>query len=119
MEQKWIDQFNEKCLNFLNRKLEEMQFSYIEERTNIECYREMTIQDLKFHSDWNWIMEVVEKIETLDFEVSITFGASHIWTKNSFNCITNNSKGENFDKKRSIIQAIDQFIDWFNIQQIS
>lgn len=29
------------------------------------------LDKLKFHSNWNWLMEVVEKIESLDFNVSI------------------------------------------------
>lgn len=28
-------------------------------------------EDLKFHSDWNWLMEVVEKIESLGYQVVI------------------------------------------------
>jgi len=27
--------------------------------------------ELKFHSDWNWLMEVVEKIESLDYSFQI------------------------------------------------
>ena len=31
------------------------------------------LEDLKFHSDWNWLMQLVEKIESLqEYEVSIT-----------------------------------------------
>lgn len=29
------------------------------------------INELKFHSDWNWLMEVVEKIESKGFDVHI------------------------------------------------
>ena len=29
------------------------------------------VEDLKFHSDWNWLMEVVEKIEETEIENNI------------------------------------------------
>src|SRR4051812_21847400 len=29
------------------------------------------LEDLKYHSSWDWLMPVVEKIESLAFEVSI------------------------------------------------
>lgn len=136
--QEWITQFNKKCLDFTERRLEDMEFSYIEEMTNIECYREMTIQDLKFHSDWNWIMEVVEKIDSLKTETSkfsfhiyntfvvISEDRNYVYEKGDGGRRTgplhiNNGKHQIFGKNRkeATLQAIDQFIDWYNKQKES
>jgi hypothetical protein len=33
--------------------------------------KEYKIEDAKYHSSWEWLMEVVEKIESLDFKVQL------------------------------------------------
>ncbi len=35
-------------------------------------YNDGTIAPIKFNSDWNWLMPVVEQIENLGFEFTIT-----------------------------------------------
>jgi hypothetical protein len=80
---------------------------------------------LKFHNDWNWLMEVVEKIESLEF-----------YPKNS-TCIGFDSFGVEINKKRcditrygdftlnllqgngstrieSVYNACVEFIKWYN-----
>ena len=59
-------------------------------------------KDLKFHSDWNWLMEVVEKIYT---------------TKASYNLHKNIEdafiyKSEN--RIESVYNACVEFIKWYN-----
>lgn len=34
-------------------------------------YISINENDLKYHSDWNWLMEVVEKIESLGYAIEI------------------------------------------------
>ena len=68
-------------------------------------------KDLKFHSDWNWLMEVVEKIESIGF----TFETKKNWAR-----ITR--KGENIilrweeDKTKieAVYNACIEFIKWYN-----
>ena len=53
----------------------------------------------KFHSDWNWIMEVVEKISNIPDGVGYVFirdldGIMH--------------------KKQVVVEAIWQFLNWYN-----
>lgn len=36
------------------------------------CEDANILEDLKFHSDWNWLMEVVDKIETTSFDITKT-----------------------------------------------
>ena len=68
-------------------------------------------RDLKFHKDWNWLMEVVEKIESIGF----TFETKKNWAR-----ITR--KGENIilrweeDKTKieAVYNACIEFIKWYN-----
>jgi hypothetical protein len=72
-----------------------------------------------FHSDWNWLMEVVEKINLInDFEYSVII--------KSMDCYIMNSKGEtiasvdckyNVDELiKSVYEVAIQFIQWHNEQ---
>ena len=89
LTQEWITQFNKKCAEFLGASITEKDNEWyvttwkkdldVIRICNIEMWgtKEETYSKLlssilntsygewgKFHSDWNWIMEVVEKIES-------------------------------------------------------
>lgn len=70
-------------------------------------------ENLKFHSDWNWIMEVVEKIEALGFNRRVDIDSSHtlIQYKDWYTLIQKESKRE------SIVHAIWEFLNWYNEQK--
>ena len=69
------------------------------------------VKNLKYHSDWNWLMQVVEKIESIGF----TFETKKNWAR-----ITR--KGENIilrweeDKTKieAVYNACIEFIKWYN-----
>ena len=71
----------------------------------------MVIECTKYHSDWNWLMEVVEKIETHGFTFDI---------KKNWSCITR--KGERIiirweednNKIEAVYNACLEFIKWYN-----
>ena len=73
------------------------------------------VKNLKYHSDWNWLMEVVEKIESIGF----TFETKKNWAR-----ITR--KGENIilrweeDKTKieAVYNACIEFIKWYNENKI-
>lgn len=76
------------------------------------------VEKMVFDSDWNWIMEVVEKIESLNYENSIILQeCSIIDTKaaeaepNPFD-IRPIAFGEEKTKKEAVVQAIWQFLNW-------
>jgi len=74
------------------------------------------IEKLKFHSDWNWLMEVVEKIESLDFDFTIYTGAciSIINTKDfPFEEIIT-SGGQFKNKIETVYNGCVEFIKWYN-----
>ena len=72
-------------------------------------------ENLPFHNDWNWLMQVVEKIESIGF----TFETKKNWAR-----ITR--KGENIilrweeDKTKieAVYNACIEFIKWYNENKI-
>lgn len=60
-------------------------------------------KELKFHSDWNWIMDVVEAIEKKAW-VNIKGCAVDISTIANLNAPT---------KKEAVVEAINQFLIWY------
>ena len=99
--QEWIDQYNKKCAEFIGWKSSIASEYYT---TTMWGGCGFTPFHMKFHSDWNWIMEVVEKI------VEIPDGVGYQFKRSIEGC---------FDSKQEVIQAIDQFIDWYNKQKES
>ncbi len=65
---------------------------------------------LKFHSDWSWLMPVVEKIESLSWEVAIRSTYCHI------NRGTVKDFGYTYGKTKieSVYSAVITFINWYN-----
>ena len=80
-------------------------------------YEEVFNEDeLKFHSDWNWIIEVVEVIEKLGYYTK----NECIRNVNYFNIYELKNNEETFygsgnnSKKEAVVQAIYQFLKWHN-----
>lgn len=68
--------------------------------------------NLMFHSDWNWLMEVVEKIEKLGVVVEIRENVCYIETS------PNNYYSELEDTKlQATYKAVVEFIKWYNEQK--
>ena len=71
---------------------------------------------LKFHSNWSWLMEVVEKIESLNFVVQIHLNSCFI--KESEHFINNKAiwRGKNHAKTKieAVYNACIEFIKWYN-----
>lgn len=73
-------------------------------------------KNLQFHSDWNWIMEVVEAIEKLGYKFQ--FG----WNITALISLVPNTPAkialiENENRKEAVVQAINQFLIWYNGQR--
>ena len=69
------------------------------------------VYTLKYHSDWNWIMEVVEKIEQLGFDVNIFEHDATIKKGSEYVVVTHASKIKT--KKEAVVQAIWKFLNWY------
>jgi len=75
-----------------------------------------TIQDTHYHIDWNWLMEVVEKIESLGYDVFINTNICRITDvgQNIFEdieCFVNNNK------RQAVYNACVEFVKWYNGQK--
>jgi len=128
-------EFNKRCAEFLGFE-EPIALGYKAELldeprfvSNIKgSFGHFALSELKFHSDWNWIMEVKEKICSLNLSPSMsrvyfnTFSCRkdhqnqntykviiHFDSKNNieFKCDSNN-------EKEAVVSAINQFLIWYN-----
>lgn len=106
MTQEEILEYNKRCAEFLGYEISE----------NKECFKLLNkngwISLNIFHSDWNWIMEVVEAIEAIEKlnKTVIIDGSKCTITPIETSYIY--YKKEN--KKEAVVQAINQFLIWYN-----
>ena len=92
----------------------------------IDDFRELdnlppnSLNNLHFHSDWNWLMEVVEKIESISFEednfINVTIGCG-------FDCTIQDAHGKLFKlstwehtKIKTVYNTCLEFIKYYNEQ---
>jgi hypothetical protein len=68
-------------------------------------------EDLQYHSSWNWLMEAVEKIESLGYWVNRING--DVWIlDNDGEFIVNNTMHQG--GKEAVCSACFEFIQWYN-----
>ncbi len=71
---------------------------------------------LKFHNDWNWLMKVVEKIESLGYDVFINTCVCRITDVGQD--ILEDIETFNYEnKKQAVYNACVEFIKWYNKQE--
>ena len=73
---------------------------------------DVEISSLKYHKDWNWLMEVVEKIESLGYRIEIVKHICRIYLSNKETIIIS----ENIPKVEAVYNACVEFIKWYNNQ---
>jgi hypothetical protein len=114
-------EFNRLCAEFLGIKKSQDLYVW-----NLLLFSE---DELLFHSDWNWIMEVVEKIENT--KKNNEWYVEYIWlpsTNISFSVRGWRDGSVLFEtfgrfygvttKKEAVVEAIWQFINWYNEQKL-
>ena len=145
MTQEEINDYNRRCAEFLGLKRgwwisqqkpltdDKKQWCDLDGKTFLgsKVYFD---KDLKFHSDWNWIMKVVEDIEELGYQFDIT--GNEVGVNSNIMSMENISTGgtmnsynrsyyptiisiceEDYSKKEAVVQAINQFLIWYNEQR--
>ena len=68
-------------------------------------------KDLKYHLDWNWLMEVVEKIRSIDTKAKGNFRTSLLHYQRNNKTIFGLSILEG---KEYVYNACLEFIKWYN-----
>ena len=97
--------------------IENFKFLPIEERG---LYNGYFIDELKYHEDWNWLMEVVEKIESIEYgiyQVDILQEGCKILER--CRLLIDNRVGKlesDTTKIESVYLACVEFIKWYNNQ---
>lgn len=105
MTQEEILEYNKLCAEFLGVDIHYSVEVYKDSKSPLRQYidNRPKSEPLLFHSDWNWIMEVVEAIEKKSW-VNIKGCAVDISTIANLNAPT---------KKEAVVDAINQFLIWY------
>jgi hypothetical protein len=115
-------EYNQLCVDFIELKCHEPSGYW-----TLPTFMDgdgWTMNDMKFHSDWNWIMEVVEKIEHIKkYSIGIdshpSYGTNvliqHAHINGVYDLVIKEST--HWNKKEAVIQSIWQFLNWYNEQK--
>lgn len=130
MTPKEILEYNKRCAEFLGYKYfphPNEDVGWRKERGHLkfglDYYLARTTKKLQFHLDWNWIMEVVEAIEKLGLNCKIGSFWATIEPKMASEInykplnIPHSQLDNDLSKKEATVQAINQFLIWYNEQR--
>lgn len=113
-----IKEYNTLCAKFLKPSNELIDYYlpqfglYIFKYGDIHYEEVFRIDEMKFHSDWNWIMEVVDAIEKLDYSDSSNIDIKLYRQTDKICCLPI------YTKKEAVVQAIYLFLKWYNEQKL-
>lgn len=80
-----------------------------------EGFGEGKLTDLKFNSSWDWLMPVVEKIESLGYLVDIkSMGCKLIGCGYSSVELIHIEESNSNNKIEAVCNAVIEFIKWYN-----
>jgi hypothetical protein len=120
MNKEEILDYNRRCADFLGWEITGPGFpaGYWNDKDFIQFH------ELKFHSDWNWIHEVIEAIEKLEFRFEIAYNQVDLecmrpdLNRFSYHINLHDCEGYGNDlqltKKEAVVKAINQFLIWYN-----
>ena len=106
--------FNLKSGNYVKKETDDCDIKAVD----VYLKNNKPITNFYYHSDWNWLMEVVEKIESISFEednfINVTIGCG-------FDCTIQDAHGKLFElstwehtKIKTVYNACVEFIKWYN-----
>lgn len=72
---------------------------------------------LEFDTDWNWLMEVVDKIESLGYGFNITIGDATVLQNHSAIYSTLIYRIDGTKKLEAVYKTCVEFIKWYNQQK--
>ena len=115
-------EFNKLCAEFLGWVLEDGYYN----RDMHHDYSFVKEDELKFHSDWNWINEIKEKIRLLGWRFDVSHSGSvsksnnivvFIWEKYCGGGDRTIVELEEMSEKEAVVKAIWEFINWYIEQE--
>jgi hypothetical protein len=113
-----IIEYNKKCAEFLGGVYERYEKLSFEPKGRwfIKQFPD-ALQDhnLKFHSDWNWIMEVVKKIWVISEEIDGNYQKDSEYYDHFY--ALNFHKMYLFTPKEVVLESINDFLNWYNINK--
>lgn len=113
MTQKEILDFNKRCAEFLGFKYRNSKKAWgrypLSDNSFFSLKGWISMDRLKFHSDWNWIMQVVEAIKEKTKFKSIDECSEEEWY-----ATTGITKLTITAPKEAVVQAINNFLIWYN-----
>lgn len=120
MKQEEILEYNKRCAEFLGwKQIKDLEIIVEENEHLKDCwylpYTELVFWNtdvLKFSTDWNWIMDVVESIEKLGYKFQLG------WNITALISLVPNTPAkialiESENRKEAVVQAINQFLIWY------
>lgn len=113
MTQEEILEYNKLCAEFLGVDIHYSVEVYKDSKSPLRQYidNRPKSEPLLFHSDWNWIMEVVEAIEKLPGIKQFHIVDNSAYLNGGLNV---GSFANESGKKEAVVQAINQFLIWYN-----
>lgn len=121
LDKKEILEYNKRCAEFLGWEYDSKHDDY--EPTDCKFGSAKYLSDMQFHSDWNWIMEVLKGItkigynwELIDFKGTVK---EEKFMKCSIFDLQLNTPFikftyESADEKEAVTEAINNFLIWYN-----
>jgi len=82
-------------------------------------------EDLQYHSSWDWLMPVVDKINTMDdfnYSVSINYHYTSITDNNTlYDIVDESADGNTIDCRfrQGCYKAVVKFIEWYNESKLN
>ncbi len=120
------EEYNKLCAELLGGVLSEMEAPLNPQWFGLPFEKRGIPEGLlKFDSDWNWIMEVIEKINDRENGISVSIHPNsclitNYGTRGKWNLNTSANLVRVIDAKNSkeaVVQAIWEFLNWYNQQE--
>ena len=120
MTQEEILEYNKRCADFLGWKLENgTTCLYFHDKRPIG--QTWDYKDMRYHSDWNWIMEVLQKITSTGYNWELIDFNGTAEEEEFMRCSIFNLditkplykfKSTSSDAKKAVVETINQFLIW-------
>jgi hypothetical protein len=101
MNNEEIIEYNKRCALFLG---DEGMQKICEDN----AYHYPSLEEMKFHSDWNWIMELCRKLDTLSEDDIVEWTDDYVVLSEELD----NSVTRNYDIN-DVVKAVNKFLIWY------